>query len=237
MTRIAICLFATATATLSATAALAGDGPVLTDTAWTAGPSFDAVAAAYPAAAKAKGKPGDVLLDCTLNGLGRIGKCSTISESPTGEGFAQAARSLSSAFQGPTELASGRTIAGVHAQIAFKFTPDLLTSQVVTHPEWMVMPATSAFQAAFPDAASKAGVLNAKAVMSCTVTADGGLTGCQSISEEPAGYGFGAATLPLAPAFKLKAWGGDGRPVVGGKVRVPIRYKLEQAPQPPAPKP
>lgn len=218
-------------AVLGGASAHAIDAPVLTDTAWTAAPSFTDVAAAYPAKAKAKGQAGEVLLDCTLTGTGRIGRCSTVSETPGGIGFSQAARSLIGRFQGPTELASGRTVAGVHAQIAFKFTPDLLETQTVTRPEWVMMPAPAAFQTAFPDAASKAGVLKARAVMNCQVAEGGTLSDCRSVSEEPAGYGFGAATLPLAPAFRLNAWGADGRPVIGGQVRVPIRYDLQQAPQ------
>ncbi len=218
-------------AALGGARAFAIDAPVLTDTAWSSAPSFADVAAAYPAKAKAKGQSGEVLLDCTLSETGRVGRCSTVSESPLGMGFGQAARSLASQFQGPSELGSGRTIAGVHAQITFKFTPDLLDAANVARPEWVTMPTAAAFQAAFPDAASKAGVLKARAVMSCQVAAGGMLNDCKSVSEEPTGYGFGAATLPLAPAFRLKTWGADGRPVVGGQVRVPIRYELQQAPQ------
>jgi hypothetical protein len=73
--------------------------------------------------------------------------------------------------------------------------------------------------------------------MNCTVTAAGGLTGCQAVSEDPAGYGFVAATLPLAGAFRLKTWTTDGQPVVGGVVRVPIRYDLKQVPAPAPAKP
>ena len=217
---------------LMAGAAGAKDGPVLTDTAWTEAPSFTDVAAAYPAAAKAKGLKGEVMLNCVFNGVGRLGTCETISESPGANGFAAAARSLTGRFQGPVELPTGRTVAGVHAQIVFKFAPDLLEARTVARPEWTMLPTPAQFQSAFPDAASKAGVLKAKAVMNCAVTAGGGLTDCQVVSEDPPGYGFGAATLPLAGAFRLKTWTTDGRPVMGGVVRVPIRYDLKQAPLP-----
>jgi TonB family protein len=212
----------------AATPALAAPEAVV----WTAAPSFDEVAAAYPADAKAKGLSGEAVLDCALNSQGRVARCSTVSESPAGAGFAQAARGLIDRFQGPTERAGGKTIAGVHTNLAFKFTPDLLGEKTVTHPEWVATPPASAFQAVFPDAASKAGVLNARAVMSCAVTAQAGLTDCRSLSEDPPGYGVGQATLPLASGFRLNAWGADGRPVVGGVVRVPLRYKMEQAPAP-----
>jgi hypothetical protein len=228
---------ASSAAILMAAPAVAKEQPVLTDTAWIAAPSIADMAAAYPAAARAKGQKGEVMLNCVFGGTGLLGRCVTISESPAGAGFALAARSLTGRFQGPTEMPGGRTIAGVHAQIVFRFAPDQLEARTVARPEWTMLPTPAQFQAAFPEAASKAGVLKAKAVMSCTVTEQGGLTGCQAVSEDPAGYGFVAATLPLAGAFRLKTWTTDGLPVVGGTVRVPIRYDLKQAPQPPAAKP
>jgi hypothetical protein len=233
----AIVVAVSSAAILMAAPAAAKDETVLTDTAWTEAPSFADVAAAYPAAAKAKGLKGEVMLNCVFGGTGRLGRCQTISESPAAAGFAVAARGLTGRFQGPTELPGGRTIAGVHAQVAFKFAPDQLDARTVARPEWTMLPTPAQFQSAFPDAASKAGVLKAKAVMNCTVTEAGGLTGCQVVGEEPDGYGFGAATLPLAGAFRLKTWTTDGLPVVGGTVRVPIRYDLKQAPQPAPAKP
>ena len=234
---IAVVVAVSSVAILMAAPAAAKDETVLTDTAWTGAPSFADVAAAYPAAAKAKGLKGEVMLNCVFGGTGRLGRCQTISESPAAAGFALAARSLTGRFQGPTELPGGRTIAGVHAQIVVKFAPDQLDAKTVARPEWTMLPTPAQFQSAFPDSASKAGVLKAKAVMNCTVTDAGGLTGCQVVSEEPGGYGFGAATLPLAGAFRLKTWTTDGLPVVGGTVRVPIRYDLKQAPQPATAKP
>jgi TonB family protein len=232
-----IAIAASSAVLLMAAPAGAKDELVLTDTAWIEAPSVADVAAAYPATAKAKGLKGEVMLNCVFGGTGRLGRCQTVSESPGAAGFALAARSLTGRFQGPTEMPDGRTIAGVHAQIVFKFAPDQLDAKTVARPEWTMLPTPAQFQAAFPDAASKAGVLEAKAVMNCTVTAAGGLTGCQAVSEDPAGYGFVAATLPLAGAFRLKTWTTDGQPVVGGVVRVPIRYDLKQVPAPAPAKP
>lgn len=219
------------------TPALAGEPSVVTDLAWTDAPSFTEVEAAYPAPARAKGLSGEAILNCTLNAQGRLGVCSTISETPAGGEFARAARSLTGRFRAPTVRPDGHTVAGVRAQIAFRFTPDLMESRTVARPEWTALPPVQAFQAAFPEAASKAGVLRARAAMTCTVLPGGVLGGCEAASEDPAGYGFAAATLPLAAAFRMRAWGSDGRPVIGGKVRVPIRYELQQAPLPETPKP
>lgn len=224
-------------AILSAGAAWSGDVVVLTDTAWVEAPSVAAVAAAYPVRAREAAKSGAVLLNCVFSATGRLSRCETVAESPGSYGFALAARSLTGYFLGPLELPDGRTVAGSHAQIAFKFVPEALQAQTVTRPEWTMLPTPAQFQAAFPEAASKAGVLKAKAVMNCTAAPGGVLADCQAGSEEPGGYGFAAATLPLASAFRLKTWTTDGQPVVGGKVRVPIRYELQQAALPAAAKP
>ena len=218
---------------LMAAPALADDPPTFTDTAWVRqAPTFADMVAAYPEKARAKGLAGEVRLDCSFTSMGKLGRCEVMDETPVGAKFGHAALGLVDRFQGPLRLANGRSIVGARAQLWFRFTPDLLTDANVPRPEWAALPGAPQFQAAFPEAAAKAGVLKARAAMTCKVGSDGGLADCGAVSEDPAGYGFGASTLPLAPLFKLRLWGGDGRPVVGGAVRVPIRYDLQQAPPP-----
>lgn len=200
------------------------------ETAWIQAPSFTDVAAAYPAAAKAKGQAGEVVLSCVFGEAGRLIKCDTTAETPKAAGFAAAAQGLIGQFRGPAETPVGRRV-----RVAFKFAADDLQARAVGHPEWVSFPTPAQFQAVFPDAASKAGVLKAKAVMDCRVTAVGALADCQPISEDPAGYGLGQAILPLGEAFRLKIWTADGLPVVGGVVRAPIRYDMKQAPLPAKP--
>ena len=214
---------------LGAAAAQARETVTLTGADWVQkAPSFEDMIAAYPAAARAKGQGGAVMLDCAFTYEGRLSHCQTIEETPTGAGFRKAALTLVTQFQGPVRQDDGSSIAGAHAQFHIRFDPDMLTKQTVVTPEWSALPTAAQFTAVFPDAAAKAGVLKARVAMTCKVAADGGLIGCAPVSEDPPGYGFGAATLPLAPLVRVKLWGSDGRPVVGGEVRVPIRYDLKQ---------
>ncbi len=217
----------------SLAAAQARAAEALTDTVWVRrAPSFADVVAAYPAQARAKGQEGRALLGCAFDALGRLGHCQVTTEMPMGAGFGKAALGLSGLFEGPATLANGHSVAGGRVQLWIRFAPDLLNASNVLNPEWAALPSAAQFQGAFPEAAAKAGVLKARAAMTCKVGADGGLSGCASVFEEPTGYGFGDQTLPLAPLFRVKLWGGDGRPVVGGTVRVPIRYDLAQAKTP-----
>ena len=66
----------------------------------------------------------------------------------------------------------------------------------------------------YPDVAqreSKTGTSTIK----CVVTPRGSLTNCQVLSESPAGYGFGQASVRMARVFKIKPATRDGKPVEG----------------------
>lgn len=42
--------------------------------------------------------------------------------------------------------------------------------------------------------------------------------------DTPAGQGFGEAALALGPKFRTLLWSEDGLPLVGGVLKLPIRY-------------
>ena len=67
-----------------------------------------------------------------------------------------------------------------------------------------------------------------RAVIRCQVTAAGTLTGCSVVHEIPKGWGFGAAALKMSALFQMRpAEDGDGRPVEGAQVTIPIRFRLD----------
>lgn len=217
-----------------------GSGPyqaatrtALVGVAWQSAPSYPDVVAAYPEEAKAKGVGGRVTLTCVFKGEGRLAGCQTVNEEPERLGFARAAKSLSDSFVGPTTLSDGRKTAGILTQISFTFAPEMLDpdprKRVVGKPVWAVTPSADQFAGGYPDAAKQAGVATGRAVLLCDIAAGGRLDGCSTQSEEPDGFGFGDAALALSEGFRLRIWTVEGLPVVGGKLRVPIRYN---APQP-----
>ncbi len=122
-------------------------------------------------------------------------------------------------------------------QIGFSFTPALADGTgVVAKPRWTALPEAADFQSGFPAKARQAGLTRGRAVLGCAVSATGGLEACVVESEDQPGYGFGEAALALTPAFKMRLWSDDGQPMVGGKLRIPIRYELDE-PAGPAAKP
>ena len=93
----------------------------------------------------------------------------------------------------------------------------------IVGPEWVATPTPEEAQAVYPKAAADKR-LEGRATIKCSVTAEGRLTACASVAEEPAGQGFAEAALAIAPKFQMRAVTKDGVAVAGGAVRVPIRF-------------
>ena len=114
---------------------------------------------------------------------------------------------------------------GKEVRVPVTFDPAILKgAPTVARPAWAVLPTAEDFQASFPKAEN--GVNQVRVVLACTVADGGALVGCAVDQEEPAGQGFGAGALALAPKFRVGPWSLDGQPTIGAKLRVPIRYEL-----------
>jgi len=99
-------------------------------------------------------------------------------------------------------------------------------SMTVVEPDWAGRP-TGADLVRFYPAKALAHELDGMAVMRCRVALTGALSACVIIRETPQGAGFGKATLRMAPLFKMKPMGLNGRPVAGGIITIPVRFKLQ----------
>lgn len=97
-------------------------------------------------------------------------------------------------------------------------------SIVIEKPHWRRMPSGRDLHKAVPRTAERAGV-SGRATIQCEVVLDGLLDRCVVVEETPAGYGFGAAVLQLAPKFQMKPTLPDGRSVTGGSVRIPLTFR------------
>ncbi len=102
---------------------------------------------------------------------------------------------------------------------------------VITNPDWARKPSGEDMMRFYPKAAADSGVEGA-ATLHCEVAATGDLVGCRADSETPTGQGFAEAALALAPTFKMKAQTKDGVPVDGGKINIPIRFRLPKPQNP-----
>lgn len=109
---------------------------------------------------------------------------------------------------------------------------------VVTNPDWLERPDGDDVSALYPPIALELAI-SGRAALVCAVDTYGALEVCSAEEESPKGLGFGAAAVALAPKFRMTPKMVDGRPVVGGSVRIPINFnapKPEEIPPDPSPR-
>lgn len=200
--------------------------------AWERAPTVAEMRAAFPANFRTAATPGTATLQCRLNARGELGTCDTLAESPAPEGAAQAARSLTKFFRTPLKTDNGQPINGAMMSIPFTFNRDILdpAKPFAGKLKYAKLPTPEELTAAYGAISGPPRTL--RAVLTCTVEQKGVLANCSVESETPAGSGFGARALALAPAFRVTTWTEDGLPTVGARIKVPMRYDVPEAGKP-----
>jgi hypothetical protein len=163
-----------------------------------------------------KGAPpegGVAKLDCIVTARGQARNCSVVSETPAHSGFGAAAVKLAPSFRlGPPKKVSDHRPTEAEVQLTIGFTKPQPTQAGVQeyanvtslhNAPWQAAPTKADMAAAWP-AAAPAGLEQAQVRLQCGFSPDSSLTGCRLLSEEPSGYGFGAAALKLSEAFRTR---------------------------------
>lgn len=99
------------------------------------------------------------------------------------------------------------------------------TPSTLTNAQFTRRPDGNDFNRYYPERARDREV-EGRTMLECLVAADGRLS-CSVISEDPPGYGFGEASIRLSRHFQVAPATRDGVPTSGGRMRVPIRWRLE----------
>jgi TonB family protein len=196
---------------------------------WVTAPTAAQVAAAFPTKARAKSQSGQVMLQCHVEVQGALKGCSTVGETPAGQGYAAAARTLVASFQMKMgENAGAVGIVNIRFSLIDPESPGW-TSRQLTKPRWKVMPDPTKAQSVYPDAAADAGVERGTARVQCMVGEGGAFADCVALEETPKGLGFAEASRKIASVFVVNPWTDEGLPVDGVRLTLPIALVREAA--------
>lgn len=192
--------------------------------AWPEAPNYADVVAAYPKKAREANVGGRATVNCSFDKDGRLRSCQTLTEQPKGQGFGEAAKVLTKRFRAFPTFADGKSVAGAMVTVPFVFDPNMLTNArpVVGKPNWAGLPTAEQITTALGKT-DRPGT--SRVAINYTVQPGGSVADCSVDSESPPGVGLGAAALTLTPNFKLSTWTAEGLPIVGGSVRIPLRYE------------
>jgi hypothetical protein len=194
---------------------------------WSQAPTFEALAAAYPA--KGGGVEGYAAAHCKIERdgakAGTLRECGILKEFPADQGFGRAALSLTEKFRvEPATIASLPRGEPIWVAIPIRLPPPgAADARAVTAPQWIVGLDPKSIQRMFPAQAAAKGVSAGRGVARCTVAANGALSACAPDAAQPNGLGFSEAAVELAGTMRMNLWSADGAPVQGGQVRVPIQ--------------
>lgn len=210
-----------------------GARSVITRPVWSKAPSFEDIAAAWPAEAGDLAEGRSVLRCSVFNG-GRLRNCTIAGQIPKGSPFGGAARQLVDKFQVSMTPEDEKKYSVSDIAISFHFfnpeTPAGKAKKVVK-PDWITQIDPAKVVALYPRAAADKGVTSGVGVADCLVAPDGQLTDCKPAREEPAGLGFAASAVAVAGITKMNPWTPDGRPVAGARIKLPITFNLAAEPE------
>jgi hypothetical protein len=98
-------------------------------------------------------------------------------------------------------------------------------------PAWRLAPTAEEMETAYPDQARR-DAIEGSSVLACQVVKSGALKDCVVEAEEPAGAGFGKASLRLQSHYKAILAGEDD-PLLASEVKIPLRWRLPSTPMEP----
>lgn len=99
-------------------------GATIVNPDWIRRPTADDLRRLYPAAAARKNVPGRATISCGVGAEGLLINCTVTEESPSGEGFGEAALKMASAFKLRPLTRNGQPVEGGTVRIPLRFAID-----------------------------------------------------------------------------------------------------------------
>jgi TonB family protein len=204
---------------------------IIFDPIWESAPSFEEVAAAWPTGSDHD--EGIAVLRCSMRANGNLADCTVAGQ--TNSDFTAAAKSLKDRFRVRLTEQEGIKYADSDVTVSFRFINPARPegrSLKVKNPRWITSINPQAVLDVYPPRAADAGITAGRGVADCLVDPTGALTDCKVDRETPADMGFGASALAIVTFLKMNPWTDDGRPVVGGRIKLPIDFNLAGGAEP-----
>jgi TonB family protein len=204
---------------------------------WAMTPTLAQVDDAFPKSQTGKTDIAHVVLRCRIRRSGDLFGCETAVAEPHEFSFTGPAYDLIKRFRLDVSAYLGQPYWDYLVDIPITLAaPGKAAAGQITDPVWTRTIDPTKAQALYPPAAATAGVKKGRAVVSCQVDHQGGLSDCAVVSEDPQGLGFGAAAVSVANVMALNPWTPQGRPVDGAHIRIPLVLNLSPTDSATAPK-
>lgn len=200
---------------------------------WAEAPSRSEWMAAYPLK-PGKGLAGQVVLKCAFRPTGALGECGTVIAEPDSAKMVKAARGLMPRFRMAVETLDGLDVAKLRINLPIHFMdPEGPVDRVLLQPEWIRTVSADKLQQVFPPKAADAGLTTGRAILDCVADAQGMMTACKVLKEEPEAMDFGAAAQRAAAVMGVNPWTEDGFPAEGSHVKFAVRLNSNESPPKP----
>ncbi len=201
---------------------------------WVKKPSSSDLAGVFPAAAVKAAKDGRATIGCQVTIEGFLQNCRVLFEDPKDLGFGQAGLQLAPQFRMSPKIRGGKPVAGGTVAVPINWAG--LASgglrptgqSLVLDPPWIASPTAADVAAAWP---AEAGDLpSGQAALRCDLDKTGSLKGCEVISENPRGKGFGKAAKVLSKTFRVNVSAETPKAYKDFSVDVPFRFRNPATP-------
>lgn len=185
----------------------------------------------WPTAALKKGLAGKAAIKCKVSLQGGLFDCKVLSETPAGAGFGSAALLLvPQILMRPATIDGKPAVSDISIPITFQangpVAADVIRPVVGAAIPWETAPTHADVVAAYPPKA-RAETVGGHVTLACSITNDARVTGCETLSEEPKGYGFAKAARSLAPKFKAPPIMKDGKPLRNVGIQLPVTFAID----------
>lgn len=197
---------------------------------WLRRPTPEMLREVFPSEALRRAKSGSATIACTITTQGILRDCAVLSETPPGFGFGAAAVALTPQFVFRPALRGGKPIEAV-ARFPIRFDLSGMAPQpkatqadkVYTNLPWRRAPTFEQVLASYPEKA-RAAKVGGVAILDCRIGKEGGLSKCQTIREQPMGYGFASAAKSLSPLFTTPVDAKGGGTAAGARAHVNVTF-------------